>query len=182
MSDVLLCCSASVSVYKACDLASKLSQAGHRVRTVLTNNAARMVSPQLFEAVTGEPAFVSEWGDDRKAAMDHIDLSKFADLVVVAPCSADLAARLAHGLADDLVTTTLLAVPAGVPRLVCPAMNPNMLEHPAVRRNFAQLGEDGWQLVDAEAGHMACGDVGSGRLAEPPTIVAAIEAALEARS
>lgn len=178
MANVLLCCSASVSVYKACDLASKLTQKGHRVRAVLTRNAARMVSPQLFEAVSGEPAFVSEWGDERRAAMDHIDLSKFADVVVVAPCSADLAGRLANGLADDLVTTALLAVPAGVPRLVCPAMNPNMLENPAVRRNFAQLREDGWCFVDAEAGHMACGDEGSGRLAEPPTIVEAVEAAL----
>ncbi|MEM6672133.1 MAG: flavoprotein [Planctomycetota bacterium] len=178
MADVLLCCSASVSVYKACDLASKLSQNDHRVRTVLTRNAARMVSPQLFEAVTGEPAFVSEWGDERRAAMDHIDLSKFADVAVVAPCSADLAGRLANGLADDLVTTTLLALPAGVPRLVAPAMNPNMLENPAVQRNLARLREDGWRTVDSEAGHMACGDEGSGRLAEPPTIVAAIEAAL----
>ena len=178
MANVLLCCSASVSVYKACDLASKLTQKGHRVRAVLTRNAARMVSPQLFEAVSGEPAFVSEWGDDRRAAMDHIDLSKFADVVVVAPCSADLAGRLANGLADDLVTTTLLAVPADVPRLLCPAMNPNMLGHPAVRRNFDRLCEDGWRFVDAEAGHMACGDEGSGRLAEPPTIVEAVEAAL----
>lgn len=178
MANVLLCCSASVSVYKACDLASKLAQKGHRVRTVLTRNAARMVSPQLFEAVTSEPAFVSEWGEERKSSMDHIDLSKFAEIVVVAPCSADLAGRLANGLADDLVTTTLLAVPAGVPRLVCPAMNPNMLAHPAVRRNFAQLREDGWQTVDAESGHMACGDDGSGRLAEPLTIVEAVEAAL----
>lgn len=178
MANVLLCCSASVSVYKACDLASKLAQKGHRVRAVLTRNAARMVSPQLFEAVTSEPAFVSEWGEERKSSMDHIDLSKFAEIVVVAPCSADLAGRLANGIADDLVTTTLLAVPAGVPRLVCPAMNPNMLAHPAVRRNFAQLREDGWQTVDAESGHMACGDDGSGRLAEPLTIVEAVEAAL----
>ena len=98
MADVLLCCSASVSVYKVCDLASKLTQAGHRVRTVLTENAAKLVSPQLFEAVTGEPAFVSEWGDARRSAMDHIDLSRFAEIVVVAPCSANLAARLALSL------------------------------------------------------------------------------------
>lgn len=179
MANVLLCCSASVSVYKACDLASKLSQAGHAVRAVLTRNAARMINPQLFEAVTGEPASVSEWEVDRRAAMDHIDLAKFADIVVIAPCSADLAARVAHGFGDDLVTTTLLAVPVGKPRLVCPAMNPNMLAQPAVIRNFDQLRADGWQFVDAEAGHMACGDQGSGRLAEPATILAAVEATLK---
>ncbi|MEL6430578.1 MAG: flavoprotein [Planctomycetota bacterium] len=180
MANVLLCCSASVSVYKACDLASKLTQNGHAVRTILTRNAARLVSPQLFEAVTGEPAHVSEWGDERRAAMDHIDLSRFADIVVVAPCSADLAARLAHGMADDLVTTTLLAVPHGsIPLLVCPAMNPNMLEQPAVKRNFARLVADGWRLVESGAGHMACGDEGTGRLAEPIDIVKAVEGALE---
>lgn len=181
MANVLLAAAASVSVYKSCDLASKLSQRGHKVRTVLTANAARLISPQLFEAVTGEPASVTEWGDQRRSAMDHIDLARFADIVVIAPCSADLAARIAHGLADDLVTTTLLAVAPGVPRLVCPAMNPNMLAQPAVKRNFEQLRADGWQLVDAEPGHMACGDVGTGRLAEPLTIADAVDAALLAR-
>jgi len=180
MANILLCCSASVSVYKACDLASKLAQAGHTVRTALTANAARLVSPQLFHAVTGEAAHVSEWGEERRGAMGHIDLSRSLDLVVVAPCSADLAARLAHGMADDLVTTTLLAVPAGVPRLLCPAMNPNMLAHPAVGRNLGQLREDGWTVVEAEVGHMACGDEGSGRLAEPATIAEAVARALSA--
>ena len=100
--------------------------------------------------------------------MDHIDLARFAELVVVAPCSADLAARLAHGLADDLVTTARLAVPHGsVPRLVCPAMNPTMLENPAVAAQLSRSSAaDGWRIVDAEAGHMACGDEGKGRLAE----------------
>ena len=178
MANIVLAAAASVSVYKSCDLASKLFQKGHTVRTVLTANAAKLVSPQLFEAVTGQPAFVSEWGDKRRAAMDHIDLAKFAELVVVAPCSADLAARIAHGFADDLVTTTLLAVTAGVPRLVCPAMNPNMLVQPAVQRNFDQLRADGWEFVDPEPGHMACGDKGTGRLAEPLTIAAAVESVL----
>jgi len=176
MANILLCCSASVSVYKACDLASKLAQRGHRVRTAMTENAARLVSPQLFHAVTGEPAQVTEWGEERRGAMDHIELSRAVDLVIVAPCSADLAGRLAHGLAGDLVTTSLLAVPAGVPRL--PAMNPHMLANPAVQRNLEVLRGDGWCLVEPEVGHMACGDEGAGRLAEPATIVAAAERAL----
>lgn len=175
MADILLAVSASVSIYKVCDLGSKLTQAGHRVRTVLTANAAKLVSPQLFEAVTGEQALVSEWGESRRSAMDHIELGRFAELVIVAPCSADLAARLANGMADDLVTTALLAVSAGVPRLICPAMNPHMLAQPAVVRNFAQLAEDGWTLVDSGSGYMACGDEGKGRLAEPAEIVQAAE-------
>ena len=181
MGNVLLACAASVSVYKACDLASKLAQEGHTVRAILTANAARLVSPQLFEAVTGEPAFVSEWGESRRSAMDHIDLARFADVAVVAPCSANLAARLAHGMADDLVATALLALPPGTPRLACPAMNPNMLQQPAVQRNFAQLRADGWEFVDAEPGQMACGDEGTGRLAEPATIARAVESALAQR-
>lgn len=175
MADVLLCAAASVSIYKVCDLASKLTQAGHRVRAVLTPNAARLVSPQLFEAVTGQPASVSEWGEGRRAAMDHIDLARFAQVAVVAPCSADLAARLAHGMGDDLVTTALLALPAGVPRLLCPAMNPNMLAQPAVARNLARLAEDGWRVLEPGTGAMACGDAGRGRLPEPAEIQRAIE-------
>lgn len=167
-----------MAIYKACDLASKLTQAGHRVRALLTPNAARLVRPQLFEAVTGEPAASSEWEDDRRTAMDHIDGARWAELVVVAPASADLVGRLAHGLAGDLVGTTLLAVPASVPRLLCPAMNPTMLEHPAVARNLAQLAEDGWEIVAPGAGHMACGDVGRGRLAEPEEIASRIAEAL----
>ena len=178
MSRILLCASASVAVYKACDLASKLAQAGHEVGTLLTPRAAELVSPQLFEAVTGSWALVDEWSASRRGAMDHIDAARFAELVVVAPCSADLAGRLANGLAGDLVATTLLAVDQQIPRLVCPAMNPTMLNHPAVARNLRQLVEDGWELVDAEEGHMACGESGSGRLADPATIQQRIEARL----
>lgn len=179
MTRILLCASASVALYKACDLASTLTQAGHAVRTALTPAAARLVRPQLFEAVTGEPAASSEWDGERRGAMDHIDLAQWAELVVAAPCTADLAGRLANGLADDLVTTALLAVPGSVPRLLCPAMNPNMLAHPAVARNLARLREDGWEIVEPEQGHMACGVRGAGRLAAPATIAARIRTVLE---
>lgn len=171
MAQILLAAGASVALYKACDVASQLSQAGHAVRTVLTRRAASLVSPQLFEAVTGEPAYTDEFDATRKAAMDHIELARWAELLLVAPCSADLAARLALGLGDDLVSTVALALPAGKPRLLCPAMNPNMLAHPAVRRNLTTLREDGWRVLDPDEGHMACGDEGKGRLPEPAKIV-----------
>ena len=171
MSNVLLCASASVAVYKACDLASKLTQAGHRVRTVLTPAAAKLVSPQLFEAVTGEPAAVDEFGADRRGAMDHIDLARFAQVAVVAPATADVIGRIAHGLAGDLVTTALLALRPDVPRLLCPAMNPDMLTAPPVRRNLATLADDGWLVVEPDEGHVACGEAGRGRLADPQHIV-----------
>lgn len=178
MSNILLGVSGSVAIYKACDLASKLTQANHRVRVLMTRHAQSLVNPQLFEAVTGEPAFTSEWGADRKAAMDHIDLARWGDILVVAPCSADLAARFAHGLADDLITTVALAMPRTKPRCVCPAMNPHMLEAAPVQRNLAQLASDGWNVMQPGAGLVACGDVGAGRLPEPAEIMAWVQRVL----
>lgn len=175
MSRILLGAGASAALHKACDLASKLAQRGHAVRAVLTPRAAELVSPQLFEALTGQPAQVGEFGDERRGGMDHIELAGWAELAVVAPCSADLAARLALGLAGDLLGTALLALPAGVPRLLCPAMNPHMLEHPAVVRNLGTLRGDGWRILEPEEGAMACGVSGQGRLPEPERIAAAVE-------
>jgi phosphopantothenoylcysteine decarboxylase/phosphopantothenate--cysteine ligase len=170
MSRVLLVASASVAIYKACDLASKLSQEGHQVRAILTERAARLVSPQLFEAVTGEPAFTSEWDATRRSAMDHIELARWGEALLVAPATADLLARLALGLADDLATTVALALDPAAPRLVAPAMNPRMLANAPVARNLARLREDGWEVLEPEEGRMACGDEGPGRLPEPARI------------
>jgi len=179
MANVLLCVSGSVSIYKACDLASKLTQRDNAVRVLMTKHATELVSPQLFEAVTGEPVYTSEWARERKAAMDHIDLARWGELMLVAPCSADLAARLALGLADDLVTTVALALPGATPRFACPAMNPVMFSAPAVQRHLVQLEKDGWKIMKPSIGAMACGDVGEGRLPEPSEILEWI--ALEAR-
>jgi phosphopantothenoylcysteine synthetase/decarboxylase len=175
MSRILLCVSASAAIYKACDLASKLYQAGHELRTLLTPRAAELISPQLFEAVSSGPATSTEFGPGREGAMDHIEVARFAELVVVAPCTADLVGRLAHGLAGDLVSTALLAVSPSVPRLLCPAMNPVMLASAPVQRNLGLLREDGWQMLEPEQGHMACGEQGAGRLVEPARIVARVE-------
>ncbi|MFN0008615.1 MAG: flavoprotein [Planctomycetota bacterium] len=172
MTNILLAAGGSVAIHKACDLASKLSQGGHKVRAILTANAAKLVNPQLFEALTGEPAYTDEFNASRKASMDHIDLARWGQCLVVAPCTADLLARFALGLADDLVTTTALALPASKPRLLCPAMNPEMLSAPPVRRHLEVLQGDGWKILAPEAGRMACGDEGSGRLPEPEAIAA----------
>jgi phosphopantothenoylcysteine decarboxylase/phosphopantothenate--cysteine ligase len=167
-----------VALYKACDLASKLTQAGHEVRALLTPRAAELVAPQLFEAVTGQPAATSEWGDARRRAMDHIEDARWAELALAAPATADLIARLAVGMADDLVTTALLALEHDVPRLLCPAMNPTMLAHPATQRNLSRLREDGWEVVEPGEGLTACGEHGQGRLAEPADIAARVRAIL----
>lgn len=174
MSRILLAAGASAALHKACDLASSLAQDGHSVRALLTPRAAELVRPQLFEALTGEPAFVSEFGDARRSGMDHIDLARWAEVFLVAPATAGLIARLALGLADDLVTTVALALAPGVKRLVCPAMNPQMLAAAPVARNLAQLERDGWSVVEPAAGRLACGEEGRGRLAEPAEIAAVL--------
>ncbi len=179
MARIILGCSASAALHKGADLASKLSQAGHEVRAVLTERAAQLIAPQLFEALTSNDAYVAEFGDVRKSAMDHIHLSQWAELILVAPGGADLVAKLSHGIADDLLTTVVLATPLGVPRLLAPAMNPHMLAHPAVARNLDRLASDGWRILGSGAGHMACGVHGQGRLLEPAEIVARVKEVLE---
>lgn len=178
MARIVLGAAASVAVYKSVDLASKLTQAGHSVRAVLTPRAAKLISPQLFAAVSGEPASVDEFSAERRGAMDHIELATWAELLLVAPCSAGLLARFALGLADDLLSTIALALPAGRPRLVSPAMNPHMLASAPVQRNLATLRADGWSVIEPGAGHMACGVDGKGRLPDPADLVRAVEQAL----
>ncbi|MDP6538885.1 MAG: flavoprotein [Planctomycetota bacterium] len=179
MSRILLGVSASVAAYKACDLASRLTQQGHSVRALLTPRATELVGLQLFEAVTGQPAACEEFGPARVGAMDHIELGRWGEALVLAPATADLIGRVAQGLAGDLLTTVAMALPADRSRMVCPAMNPHMLASPPVQRNIATLVEDGWSLVEPEEGLMACGDEGPGRLAEPGVIAERLAALLE---
>ncbi|MDP6410902.1 MAG: flavoprotein [Planctomycetota bacterium] len=178
MSRILLGVSASAAAYKACDLASRLTREGHSVRVILTPRATELISAQLFEALTGEPAASDEFGPDRVGAMDHIELGRWGECLVLAPATADVIGRIAHGLSSDLLTTVSMALPAGRPRVVCPAMNPHMLAHPPVRRNIATLVEDGWSLIEPDEGLMACGDEGPGRLADPEEIADQLAALL----
>lgn len=171
MSRILLGVSASAAIHKACDLASKLTQEGHEVRVLQTENSAQLVAPQLFEALTGAPAVVSEFADERTGGMDHIDLARWAEAFVFAPATAASIARLAGGAADDLIGTVILALDSTLPRLLCPAMNPTMYAHPAVQRNLGQCREDGWDVLEPVAGHVACADDGVGRLPEVETIL-----------
>ena len=170
--------SASVAIYKACEVASALTQKGYVVRVALTPSAARLVSPLLFRSVTGQPACADEFGPDAPSSMTHIEFADSADLFLAAPATADLVARLAQGMADDLVTTTVLALKPEAKKILAPAMNARMLAHPLVQKNLATLRENGWQVIEPEAGHLACGVHGEGRLAAPAKIVEAVERAL----
>lgn len=178
MARIVLGCGASAALHKACDLASKLAQEGHAVRAVLTPRAAELVSPQLFEALTGEPAQSSEYGPERRGGMDHIDLSQWAEVLLVAPASADLVSRLALGLAGDLLSTVALALAPEVPRLLAPAMNPHMLASGPIARNLATLRADGWRIVAPAEGRLACGVEGKGRLADVEAIQRALRESL----
>jgi phosphopantothenoylcysteine decarboxylase / phosphopantothenate---cysteine ligase len=173
-----------IACYKMADLASKLTQRGASVHSVLTASAIRFIAPLTFQALTHNPALTSLWSDDaqdngKSAGMPHIALADAADLIFIAPATADLIARLAAGMADDLLTTLVLATKA--PIAVAPAMNPQMLAHPATQRNIAILRGFGYYIIEPNEGRMACEHVGSGRLPETPELLEQLDAILSPR-
>ncbi len=174
---VVLGVSAGIAAYKAVEVCRRLVDAGLHVAPVLTERATRFVGRATFDALGSEPTQTTVF--DEVSPIPHTRLGQSADVVVVAPATADLLARYAAGLADDLLTTTLVATAA--PVVVCPAMHTEMWEHPAVRANLATLTARGVTVVPPEEGRLAGGDVGSGRMAEPATIVDAVLALLERR-
>ena len=172
---LLLCVCGGIAAYKAADLVRRLRDAGATVQVAMTENAQRFVGAQTFQALSGLPVRTSLWDAAAEAAMGHLELARWADRVVVAPATANTIAKLAHGFADDLVTTLCLATTA--PITLCPAMNHRMWLHPATQANIAVLRERGAQVVGPEDGPLAEGESGPGRLSEPAAIVAALEAA-----
>jgi len=171
---VLLGVTGSIAAYKAAAVASRLTRRGAAVITLLTANAERFIAPLTFEALTHRPALTDLFGPRAVGieASRHISLAEQADLLLIAPATANVIAKMALGLADDLLTCTALATRA--PIVVCPAMNPNMYEHPATRQHLATLAERGCRFVGPVEGPLADGRVGPGRLAEPEAIVAAV--------
>jgi phosphopantothenoylcysteine decarboxylase / phosphopantothenate---cysteine ligase len=173
---VLLIVGGGVAAYKALELARLFRKAGVAVRPVLTRAGAQFVTPLSLSAICEDKVYAELFSLTDEAEMGHIELSRSADLIVVAPATADLMAKAATGSADDLASTTLLATDK--PVLMAPAMNVRMWEHPATRRNLATLKADGIAFVGPDEGTMACGEFGPGRLAEPPVIFAAAMALL----
>ncbi len=161
---ILLGVSGGIAAYKSCELVRRLRDLDAEVRVVMTEGATHFVSPTTFQALSGQPVRVSLWDAQAEAAMGHIELARWAERVLVAPASADLMARLAHGMADDLLTTVCLA--SAAPLYLAPAMNQQMWAHPAVQANVECLRQRGVQLLGPAAGEQACGDVGSGRMLE----------------
>jgi phosphopantothenoylcysteine decarboxylase/phosphopantothenate--cysteine ligase len=173
---ILLIVGGGIAAYKACELVRLIRKAGGSVRCVLTAGGAQFVTPMTLAALSEQKVHSSLWDLKDEAEMGHIQLSREADLVVVCPATADLLAKMAAGIADDLATTLLLATDKKV--LAAPAMNVRMWRHEATRRNVARLRADGVAILEPDEGEMACGEYGPGRLPEPEAIFAAIEAAL----
>lgn len=172
-STVLLGITGGVAAYKAAELLRELMRAGTSVQVVMTQAACHFISPTTFQALSGKPVFVDQWDAREPNNMAHINLSRTADAIVIAPASADFMAKLAHGLADDLLSTLCLA--RNCPLLVAPAMNREMWLNPATQRNVAQLQRDGVRVFGPESGLQACGEEGMGRMLAVPALTQAIQ-------
>jgi phosphopantothenoylcysteine decarboxylase len=172
---ILLCVCGGIAAYKAAELVRRLREAGAEVRVAMTENAARFVTATTFQALSGQPVRTSLWDEAAEAAMGHIELARWASAILVAPATANTLARLAHGFADDLVSTLCLATEA--PVAVAPAMNRAMWAHAATQANVRTLRERGVLVLGPASGGQACGETGEGRMLEPVEIVQALTGA-----
>src|SRR5688572_23945393 len=180
MARILLIVGGGIAAYKSAELIRMLRKAGHEVTPVLTEGGSHFVTPMSLAALAESPVYTSLWDLKDEAEMGHIQLSRAADLVLVAPATADLLARMAAGEANDLATTLLLATDK--PVVVAPAMNVRMWQHAATRRNIEQLKADGITVLEPDEGPMACGEFGPGRLPEPVDIYERIKPLLGSAS
>ena len=180
MALIALGVTGGIGAYKAVEVCRGLQQQGHEVVAVMTRAATRFVAPLTFEAITRRPVITSQWRPGANADIEHIAIADTADLLLVAPCTANVIGKFAHGIADDFLSSLYLATKA--PVLIAPAMNSNMLAHPAVQANLETLRGRGVALVEPGEGYLACGWIGKGRLAEPADIVAAALRVVPGRS
>jgi phosphopantothenoylcysteine decarboxylase/phosphopantothenate--cysteine ligase len=173
--EVLIAVTGGIAAYKTAALVSQLKQAGAGVSVIMTRSATKLVAPKTFEALSGRPVGTAVFG---RGSHPHIEAARQAEVLCVAPATANIIAKAALGLADEIVSTVILAFDG--PVLVAPAMNWQMWCKPPMVRNVAQLRADGVVIIDPETGHLSCGEVGAGRMAEPDTIFKAIAEQLAA--
>ena len=171
---ILLGVTGGVAAFKVVDVASKLTQAGAKVNCVMTKNACKLIGPKSFEAVTHQAVLTKLWSGPAEYRISHINLAESVDMVVVAPATANIIAKVANGICDDLLSTTLCAC-WNKPFLIVPAMNTNMWANPIVQRNIEILKGMKFEILGPEAGRLACGTEGVGRMTEPADIISAIE-------
>ncbi len=168
---VLLGISGSIAAFKAHDIVRELRDAGAEVRVALTENARRFVAPLTLETLSGQRVIESLWGEGETVGTHHIDHARWADFFLLAPATANLIGKISHGIADDFITTEVLARTAGTPLWIAPAMNPQMAANPAVRENIAKLKSWGALFLGPVAGETSCGEIGEGRMLEPADMV-----------
>ncbi len=172
--NILLGVSGGIAAYKTTDLAGKLTTVGAKVNTVMTKNACQLVTTRSFEAITRSRVYTDMWNTGEGHNISHISLVDWADIIVVAPTTANIIGKIANGICDDLLST-VLCVCWSKPTLLAPAMNDNMWNNPAVQRNVKYVREMGFELIGPEEGLLACGTKGIGRMSEPRDILEAIE-------
>ena len=165
---ILIGVTGGIAAYKVVEVVSRLKKLGAEVKVVMTKNATEFVAPRTFQEISKNPVSVEMFSDNFSGNVEHIELANFADVILIAPATANFLAKAAHGIADDLLTTTILATTA--PIIVAPAMNTKMLENPATQENIKILQSRGFKILDAETGLLACGVEGKGRLPEPEII------------
>ncbi|CAL27739.1 bifunctional phosphopantothenoylcysteine decarboxylase/phosphopantothenate--cysteine ligase CoaBC [Staphylococcus carnosus] len=173
MKNILLAVSGGIAAYKAIDLTSKLTQSGYEVRVMLTEHAQEFVTPLAFQAISRNPVYTSTFVEENPAEIQHIALGDWADAVIIVPATANILGKLANGIADDMITSTLLATTA--PKFAAPAMNVHMYENPRVQHNMKVLAQDGYRFAEPGEGFLACGYVAKGRMMEPLDIMAFVE-------
>ncbi|WP_233509779.1 bifunctional phosphopantothenoylcysteine decarboxylase/phosphopantothenate--cysteine ligase CoaBC [Staphylococcus pseudintermedius] len=173
MKNILLAVTGGIAAYKAIDLTSKLTQGGYDVRVMLTEHAQQFVTPLSFQAISRNAVYTNTFLEENPAEIQHIALGDWADVIVVAPATANIISKLSHGIADDMVTTTLLATTT--PKFMAPAMNVHMFENPRIQANIQTLIDDGYHFIEPGEGFLACGYVAKGRMAEPLEIKAVID-------
>ncbi len=178
---IVLGLTGGIACYKAAELTRSLARAGATVQVVMTSAATQFITPVTMQGLSGRPVYADQWDARIANNMPHIDLTREADAIVIAPCSADFLFKLAHGACDDLLSTLCVARPSHVPLLVAPAMNVEMWQNPATQRNVAQLNADGVQLLGPDAGAQACGETGMGRMLEPEQLLEDIIASFQPR-
>ncbi|BDG35089.1 bifunctional phosphopantothenoylcysteine decarboxylase/phosphopantothenate--cysteine ligase CoaBC [Saccharococcus caldoxylosilyticus] len=171
--NILLCVTGGIAAYKAAALTSQLTQRGANVKVIMSEGACQFITPLTFQALSRNEVYVDTFAEKNPAVIAHIDLADWADLVLVAPATANTIGKLANGIADNMITTTLLATKA--PVWIAPAMNVHMYEHPAVQANIETLYRFGYRFIEPSEGYLACGYVGKGRLEEPEKIIKNIE-------
>ncbi|SEK30587.1 flavoprotein family protein [Streptococcus equinus] len=168
---ILLAVSGSISAYKSADLANELTKSGYDVHVLMTKAATDFITPLTLQVLSKNAVHLDVMKEDDPKSVNHIELAKKADLFVLAPASANTLAKLAHGMADNIVTATALALPAETPKLIAPAMNTKMYDNPLTQRNIRILKEVGYQEIEPRSSLLACGDVGRGALAEQDVIL-----------